>query len=141
MMDQGDRPANEPSQSRREGRGDEIIDAHPAPLAEVFSVRGHRIRLTLRQRVHIIDNHDYIAGNRELVLETMADPDELVEGEAGETLTVRLYPQTNLTAKTAVVAYRDEPDGFVITAWLTSRPDRVQAKRVRVWRRLPSTGS
>jgi uncharacterized protein YuzE len=27
-MDQGDRPANQPSQSRREGRGDENIDAH-----------------------------------------------------------------------------------------------------------------
>jgi hypothetical protein len=140
-MDQGDRPTNEPSQSRREDRGDENIDAHPAPLAEVFSVRNHRIRLTLRQWVHIIENHDYMAGNRELVLETIADPDELVEGEADETLALRVYSQTNLTAKTAVVAYRDEPEGFVITAWLTSRPDRVQAKGVRVWRRLPSTES
>ena len=140
-MDQGDRPAHEPSQSRREGRGDENIDVHLPLLAEVFSVRDHRIRLTLRQWVHIIENHDYMAGNRELVLETIADPDELVEGEAGETLALRVYPQTNLTAKTAVVAYRDEPDGFIITAWSTSRPDRVQARGVRVWRRLPSTGS
>ena len=140
-MDQGDRPAHEPSQRRREGRRDENIDTRPAPLAEVFSVRGHRIRLILRQWVHIIENHDDMAGNRELVLETIADPDELVEGEAGETLALRVYPRTNLTAKTAVMAYRDEPEGFVITAWLTSRPDRVQAKGVRVWRRLPSTGS
>jgi hypothetical protein len=140
-MDQADRPADEPHQSQRAGRGDENIDVHLPPLAEVFSVRGHRIRLTLRQWVHIIENHDYMAGNRELVLETMADPDELVEGEAGETLALRVYPRTNLTAKTAVVAYRDEPDGFVITAWLTSRPDRVHAKGVQVWRRLPSTGS
>jgi hypothetical protein len=140
-MDQGDRHTNEPSQSRREGLAEENIDAHPAPLAEVFSVRGHRIRLTLRQWVHIIENHDYMAGNRELVLETIADPDELVEGEAAETLALRVYPQTNLTAKTAVVAYRDEPDEFIITAWLTSRPDRFQARGVRVWRRLPSTGS
>jgi hypothetical protein len=140
-MDQGDRPAHEPSQSRREGRGGKNIDTRPAPLAEVFSVRGHRIRLTLRQWVHIIENHDYMAGNRELVLETIADSDELVEGEAGETLALRVYPRTNLTAKTAVVAYRDKPEGFAITAWLTSRPDRVQAKGVRVWRRLPSTGS
>jgi hypothetical protein len=67
-MNQGDRPANDPTQSRREGRGDENTDAHPAPLAEVFSIRGHRIRLTLRQWVHIIENHYYMAGNRELVL-------------------------------------------------------------------------
>lgn len=140
-MDQGDPPSNEPSQSRREGQGDENIDAHLLPLAEVFSAQGHRIRLTLRQWVHIIENHDYMAGNRELVLETVADSDALVEGEAGETLALRPYPQTNLTAKTAVVAYRDEPNGFIITAWLTSRPDRVQARGVPVWRRLPSTGS
>ena len=140
-MNQGNGPAHEPSQNRRESRGNEIIASHPAPLAEVFSVRGRRIRLTLRQWVHIIENHDYMAGNRELVLETIIDPDELVQGEAGETLALRAYPRTNLTAKTAVVAYRDEPEGFVITAWLTSRPDWVQARGVRVWSRLPSTGS
>jgi hypothetical protein len=111
----------------------------PPVLAEVVSVRGHRIRLTARQWLHISENHDYMAGNRSLVLETIADPDELLVGEAGETLALRAYPQTNLTAKTAVVVYRDEPDGFIITAWLTSRADRVRAKGVRVWIRSPST--
>jgi hypothetical protein len=38
----------------------------PAVLAEVISVRGHRIRLTLRQWLHISENHDYMAGNRTL---------------------------------------------------------------------------
>jgi hypothetical protein len=46
-----------------------------------------------------------MAGNRTLVLETIADPDELVSGETGEALALRAYPQTNLTAKTAVVVY------------------------------------
>ena len=82
-----------------------------------------------------------MAGNRTLVLETTADPDALVVGEAGETLALRAYPQTNLTAKTAVVVYRDEPDGFIITAWLTSRADRVRAKGVQVWSRSPSTSA
>ena len=109
----------------------------PSVLAEVVSVPGHRIRLTLRQWLHISENHDYMAGNRTLVLETIADPDELVAGEAGETLALRAYPQTNLTAKTAVVVYRDEPGG--ITAWLTSRADRVRVKGVQVWIRSPAT--
>ena len=39
----------------------------PPVLAEVVSVRGHRIRLTLRQWLHISENHDYMAGNRTLV--------------------------------------------------------------------------
>jgi hypothetical protein len=105
----------------------------PPVLSEVISVRGHRIRLTLRQWLHISENHDYIAGNRTLVLETIADPDELLAGEAGETLALRAYPQINLTAKTAVGVYWDEPEGFIITAWLTSRADRVRAKGVQVW--------
>jgi len=80
-----------------------------------------------------------MAGNRTLVLETIADPDELIAGEEGETLALRAYPQTNLTAKMAVVVCRDEPDGFMLTAWLTSRADRVRAKGVQVWTRSVST--
>jgi hypothetical protein len=78
-----------------------------------------------------------MAGNRTLVSETIADPDELLAGEAGETLALRAYPQTSLMAKTAVVVYRDEPDGFLITVWLTSRADRVRAKGVQVWTQSP----
>src|SRR6266545_1662541 len=113
--------------------------SEPPVLTEVVSVRGHRIRLTLRQWLHISENHDYMAGNRTLVLETIANPAALVAGEAGETLALRAYPHTNLTTKTAVVVYRDEPDGFMITAWLTSRADRVRAKEVQVWTRSVST--
>jgi len=47
----------------------------------------------------------------------------------GETLALRVYQQTNLTAKTAVVAYRDEPDGFVSTAWLTFQAGPGAGKR------------
>jgi hypothetical protein len=93
--------------------------------------------LTLRQWFHINENHDYMAGNRASVLEAIADPDELVAGEAGETLALRAYPQTNLTTKTAVVVSRDAPDGCIITAWLTSRADRVRAKGVQMWTRSP----
>jgi hypothetical protein len=115
--------------------------SEPPVLAEVVSVHGHRIRLTLRQWLHISENHDYMAGNRTLVLETISDPDELMVGEVGETLALRAYPQTNLTAKTAVLVYRDEPDGFIIAAWLTSRADRVRTKGVQVWIRSPSTSA
>jgi hypothetical protein len=102
-------------------------------------VQGHRIRMTMRQWLHISENHDYMAGNRALVLETIADPDALLAGNAGETFALRAYTHTNLTAKTAVVVYRDAPHGFIITAWLTSRPDRVQAIGVQIWTRPPST--
>ena len=107
----------------------------PLILAEVISVRGHRIHLTLRQWTHITENHDYMAGNRELVLESIADPDELIQGEGGEVVALRAYERTNLTSKTAIIVYRDNPSGFVITAWLTSRPDRVRMRGRQIWRR------
>jgi hypothetical protein len=59
-------------------------------LAEVVSVRGHRICLTLRQWLHISENYDYMAGNRSLVLETIADPNKRLIGEASETLAFRV---------------------------------------------------
>ena len=68
--------------------------AEPVVLAEVISVRGHPIRLTLQQWLHISENHDYMAGNRSLVLEIIADPDKLLVGEASETLALRAYTQT-----------------------------------------------
>jgi hypothetical protein len=116
-----------------------IALSEPSTLAEVMSVQGHRLRMTIRQWLHISENHDYMAGNRALVLETIADPDALLAGRAGETLALRAYARTHLTAKTAVVVYRDEPHGFIITAWLTSQPERVQAKGVQIWTRPPST--
>ena len=106
-------------------------------LAEVRAVSGHIIRLTLRQWAHIIENHDYMAGNRELVLETVAEPDELVRGESGVILALRAYQRTNLAEKTSVIVYRDEPNGFIITAWLTSRPDRIRTKGQSIWQRSP----
>lgn len=72
-----------------------------------------------------------MSGNLDKVLETIAAPTRIIEGERGESLALRAYEKTNITSKTAVVVYRDEPDDFVITAFFTSRPDRME-KRGRV---------
>jgi hypothetical protein len=79
----------------------------------------------------IIEAHDYMAGNMDKVLETVAEPIEVIDGRDGESLALREYPQTNITRKTAVVAYRDEPNGFIITAFFTSRPDKILRKGQR----------
>ena len=55
-------------------------------LGTTISVLGNRIRLTYRQWAHIVVSHDYMAGNSELVLGTIAEPDVLAAGEAGEVL-------------------------------------------------------
>jgi hypothetical protein len=51
-----------------------------------------------------------------------------------ELLAVRFYPETPLTRKFLVVAYRElgPEDGFILTAYLTRRPS---ARRVTIWKR------
>jgi len=104
-------------------------------LSTVSSVNRHTIRLTHRQWIHIAESHDYMVGNREKVLETIADPDQLVEGDLGAVVALRHYGSTNITEKTCVAIYRDEADGFVITAFLTSRPDKIETRGRSVWSR------
>jgi hypothetical protein len=107
----------------------------PNTLQVVRSVSGHNIRIAARQWTHVVEVHDYMAGNMDLVLETIADPDVVLKGTHGEVLALRQYGKTNISTKTTVVVYRDEEDGFMITAFLTSRPDKVQRKREVVWKR------
>jgi hypothetical protein len=104
-------------------------------LYTVSSVRQNVIRITARQWSHVIEAHDYMAGNIDKVLETIAEPDLIVEGKYGESLAMRHYESTNITRKTAVVVYRDEPQGFLITAFFTSRPDKIENKGNIIWRK------
>ena len=106
-----------------------------SPLAIALSVHGHHIRLTERQWAHIVEAHDYMAGNRDKILETLEEPTSVVEGDEGASLALRLYPETNIGRKTMVVVYRDEENGFVITAFLTSRADKVTRGRRKLWQR------
>lgn len=104
---------------------------------EVFhrlqSVFGHSIRLTATQWAHIVEAHDYMSGNMDMVLETITEPDRVVAGEAGASIALRNYEKTNISTKTVVVVYRDEQDGFVITAFLTSKPEKIEKRGETLW--------
>jgi len=104
-------------------------------LSIVPSVNNHAIRLTYQQWVHITESHDYMVGNREMILETVSDPDRLTTGDMGATIALRHYPSTNITEKTCIVIYRDEDDGFVITAFLTSKSEQILRRRNTIWTR------
>lgn len=110
-------------------------------LQTAVSVLGHTIRLTARQWAHITEAHDYMAGNMDLVLETLSEPLTVILAERGEALALRDYESTTITRKTAVVVYRDEPDGFVITAFLTSKPEKIEQKGPKLWPKPPSQAS
>jgi hypothetical protein len=110
-------------------------------LQTVLSVHGHAIRVTAKQWAHVTEAHDYMSGNLDKVLETVSEPLRVLEGVHGESLALRDYESTNISPKTAVVIYRDEQDGFVITAFFTSKPDKIESRRKRIWPESASQGS
>jgi len=98
-------------------------------LRTTRSISGKMIRLTLRQWLHITEAHDYMAGNIDKVMETVNSPEYLVEGLRGELVALKYYAETNISQKHCVVVYREqERDGFIITAFFTSKPETIKRK-------------
>lgn len=100
----------------------------------VRSRNGVPVRLTEERWRHIMHRHPEMDSLRERVLETVSEPEIIQRGDFGELLAIRFYPQTPLTSKNVVVAYREisSKDGFVLTAYLVNRPS---ARRVIIWKR------
>jgi len=105
-------------------------------LGSAVSRNGFRIRLTHERWSHVVESHDYLAGLHEWVLETIADPDTIALGWEGSLMATRHYPSTPITEKHMIVVYRElhDADGFVITAFMTSRVDKVW-QRGLLWQR------
>src|SRR5260221_8914982 len=102
-------------------------------LRTVTSVNGNTIRITAKQWVHIIEAHDYMAGNLDTIVETLGAPSRVIEGQNGEALALLDYEHTNISRKTVVVVYREEPDGFVVTAFFTSKPEKIERRGAKLW--------
>ena len=82
------------------------------------SKNGVIIRLTDERWSHICEEHAELAGLRLDVLETVAEPERIVSGGAGELLALKKQSD----GKILVVVYREDAgDRFVITAFLTRR--------------------
>ena len=82
------------------------------------SVNGVPVWLTPERWGHISRRHPEVAGLQRAVLETVAEPWAVYEGNAGTLLAVRREDGLYL-----VVVYREvaASDGFIITAYLTRR--------------------
>jgi len=104
-------------------------------IGAVISKNSVEIRLTAERWAHIVEAHDYMAGNQDLVLETIESQDIIVQGEKDEVIALRHYEKTSISNKTMAVIYREEKaDGFIITAFLTSKPDKITKKGV-LWKK------
>jgi len=98
-------------------------------IAIVPSKNGVPIRLTDERWAHITEEHNELAGLRLEVLQTIAEPARVLEGREKALLAVReIEPGKDLVA-----VYRElEQDGFVITAFLTSRRASLDRRR-QLW--------
>lgn len=94
------------------------------------SYTGAWIRLTAERWDHIKTSHPEVEDMKEEVLACVANPEKVFAGRSGESLAVRGVGANRYI----VVVYRETSpeDGFVITAFLTTRPDRLE-RRVLLW--------
>jgi hypothetical protein len=89
--------------------------------------------------MHVVEAHDYMAGNLDLVVETVEDPNYIVAGRKDEFIALRHYETTVLSEKHVIAVYREfVDDGFPITAFMTSSPDKILRKGV-VWQKPPTS--
>ena len=103
-------------------------------MDRVESRNGVPIRLTEERWFHIVENHDDLAGHYDDVLDTVENPDVILQGDAGALVAARrLAPYRHLA-----VVYKElrADDGFVVTAYFTRR----LARRTVVWRRQRQPG-
>ncbi len=93
------------------------------------SIDGVPVRLTAERWLHIVENHDDLAGYYDDVLATVEDPDLVLRSYRGSLIAVRGSGRGRYLA----VVYKQvsSEDGFVITAYFTSKLDRRKA----IWKR------
>jgi hypothetical protein len=95
------------------------------------SFSGKAIRLTSERWLHIAEGHPELAGHLNEVLLTINSPDVVVEGTNNELLAL-MYLRPD---KLLVVVYKEEQqDGFIITAFFTSKIDQIIKRKIR-WRK------
>jgi hypothetical protein len=104
-------------------------------IGSVISKNGKEIKLSEERWYHIVESHDYMAGNQDIIFETLESPDIILEGKKEEFIALKYYAKTSISEKHAVVIYKEqEKDGFVITTFMTSKPESIIQKGV-VWKK------
>lgn len=100
-------------------------------MEKATSINGVPIRLTDERWVHIIENHDDLAGYYDEVLDVIEYPDYIIKGYDVTLVALRHVDRNKFLA----VVYKEvsNSDGFIITAYFTSK---IKLEReVIVWKR------
>ena len=98
-------------------------------MTTAISRNGILIRLPDERWEHIVARHQILVDKKPLVLEAIAQPDQILDGDEGALMAVKqLEP-----GKVLVVVYKEEfSDGFVITAFPTRRLNSLN-RRQQLW--------
>ncbi|MCS6903044.1 MAG: PBECR2 nuclease fold domain-containing protein [Candidatus Bipolaricaulota bacterium] len=96
------------------------------------SKNGVPIRLTEERWYHIIEHHEDLAGYAHEILDTIENPDLIVEGWLDELLAIREWRRS----RHLIVVYKEtsKTDGFVITAYSTKRMTSLRRRKV-IWQK------
>jgi len=89
------------------------------------------IRLTDERWVHIIENHDDLAGYYDEILSVIENPDYIIQGYGSARIALRAMTKTKYLA----VVYKEltKADGFIITAYFTNKI-KLQKEKI-LWQR------
>lgn len=91
-------------------------------MDEAISRNGVPIRLTNERWLHIVENHDDLAGHYDDVLAAVDDPQWILRGHNRALIAVRALRRGQYLC----VVYREISleDGFVVTAYIANRINR-----------------
>ena len=97
----------------------------------IKSKSGIPIRLTAERGLHIIENHDDLAGYYDIVLNAIEEPDYVITGYKEALIALKEIEKGKFLA----VVYKEisKEDGFIITAYFTSKIKL--EKEAIVWRK------
>ena len=97
----------------------------------IKSKNGIPIRLTAERWLHIIENHDDLAGYYDSVLNTIEEPDYVIKGYKEALIALKEIKKGTFLA----VVYKEisKEDGFIITTYYTSKIKL--EKEAIVWRK------
>ena len=101
-------------------------------IGYAISKNNVKIRLPEERWFHITESHNYMSGLSDEVLETINNPEEIIEGDKGELISVKTFNKKHI-----VVIYKEinKSDGFIITAFLTSDIEGVRKGRKIIWKK------
>jgi hypothetical protein len=90
------------------------------------------IRLTAERWLHIIENHDDLAGYYDDVINAIEEPNYIIKGYKEAFIALKEIEKGKFLA----VVYKEisEEDGFIITAYFTSKIKIKLEKEAVVWR-------